>query len=174
MLFCKFCQDFSVQTDFCGFQHANETGVGKAEFPNGGIDLQVPEIPEAALLGAAVTEGVDASFQHGWASKTDLALASPLVTLYALQEILAALYMLCPTFDSWHRLKVIRETGLYSAAQCFWHGYVRALHAGNVSAFPGIKMVLAGFPLGDFTGAGDLYALHERFVGLHRHTGWGK
>jgi hypothetical protein len=169
MVFCKICKYLAIQAYVCFLEHINEAGVGETESANCGVDLQVPEVPEAALLCAAVTEGVHASFQHGWASKTDLALAAPLVALHALQEILAALYMLCPTFDSWHRLKAIRKRSFDDSSQGFGHGNIRALSARGVTAFAGVKVALTSFTLNGLAGARNGDALCKGFVCLHCH-----
>ena len=112
MVLCKISQDFAVNSYIGLLEKINESGVGETKFADGGVDLQVPEVPEGALLSSAVAEGVGTSFQHGWPCKTDLALSAPFVAFYALQEILAALNMLCTSFDSWHRLKTVRERSL--------------------------------------------------------------
>ncbi len=69
---------------------------------NCGVDLNRPKSSESALLSTAVAEGVDTGFKHGRTSETDLALTTPLVTLYSGKEVLATFDVLGTSFNSWH------------------------------------------------------------------------
>lgn len=169
LLFSEHGQNLAIQTNVRLLQKIDKAGIGQAIFTNRGIDLNRPQVAEGALLGAAITEGVGASFEHGWAGKADFALAAPLVAFYALQEILAALYMLCTTFYSRHSLGAIRQCFLEGLAQSRGHGHVGSLVASGVPRFARIEVILAGFALEDLARRGDFYSLGSSFVSLHCH-----
>ncbi len=160
MLFCQLRQHFAVDGDVGCFQEGDKAGVGQAKLANCGVDLDRPQVTERALLGATIAEGVDASFEHGRACKTDLALSSPLVAFYACKKILAAFCVLCTSFDAWHiRLgKVIGKHRLQCAANGDAKGDVGALVACGVARFAGIEVALPRFSLEHLAGSCDTNA----------------
>ena len=51
-------EDFAVEGDFGGFEAFHEAAIGGAGGASGGVDTNLPQRAEVALLGAAVAEGV--------------------------------------------------------------------------------------------------------------------
>lgn len=92
------------------------------------IDIRCPKTTEIALFTATVYVCVHSSFQEGWASKTDLCIASPLVPLYFRKETVTALYMLCTSFYAWHIL-VIWEKKPDRLNHFLWHSDIATLIA---------------------------------------------
>src|SRR5687767_11029115 len=76
-------EHLAVDSDVLRLQHADEAAVAQTKHAHGSVDLEVPQVAERALLGAAVAEGVHASLEHGRAGEADLALAAPAVALHA-------------------------------------------------------------------------------------------
>ncbi|MDQ5952765.1 MAG: hypothetical protein QG626_895 [Patescibacteria group bacterium] len=99
-------QNLTIQADICFLEHVNKARIAESVGTYSGVDLERPEAAEVALLGATIAESVLTGLQHGWAGKTNLALAAPFEALNALQEVLAALNVLCTAFYSWHTLGV--------------------------------------------------------------------
>jgi len=61
-------------------------------------------------------------------------------------------------------LLAVRQQYLDILVVSFSHFYVTSLVAYSISGFPGIKMILAGFPLDDLVAFTNLEALRCRFV----------
>lgn len=169
LLFSNLGQDFAVQGYVSLFEHVNKARIAETVFTHSGIDLQCPQVAESALLGAAVAESVLTGLEHGWASETNLALATPLEAFNALQETLAALYMLCTSFYAWHKLFAIRHQGLNGLGQSLGEANVGTLIASDIAGFTGIEVILASLTLRDFASAGNFYPFGGCFMCLHCH-----
>lgn len=102
MLFCNLSKNLAVDCDVGHLEHVDEPGVAQAEFMNCSVDLDGPKGTEGALLGTAVAECVHTSLEHSRTSETNLALATPLIALYASEQVLSAFCMLGTSFDAWH------------------------------------------------------------------------
>ncbi len=139
---------------------------------NCGVNLYRPKGSECALLGAAVAECVHTSLEHSRASKTNLALTAPLEALYASEQVLSALNMLCTSFYAWHNGKlgeIVRHHRFKCATDGNTEGNVGSLISGSVTRFTGIEVALASFSLDNSSASCDTNAFCHRFVSLHCH-----
>ncbi len=124
---CKDCwvffgqlgKDLAVNTDVRDLQHVDEPRVGKAKFVHGGVDLDRPQVAERALLGTAVAEGIHASLEHRWASKTNLTLTAPLEAFHAGEQIFTSFDVLSTSFYAWHIRSNYMEASLSGRDECW-------------------------------------------------------
>src|SRR5204863_4360518 len=58
-------KNLAVERAFGGFEAFHEAAVGQAGGADGGVDADLPEVTESALLGAAIAVGVLAAVVDG-------------------------------------------------------------------------------------------------------------
>jgi len=95
-------ENFAIKFDAIFFQQAHEVTVGKTEWPDGSIDFHLPQCSRAALLLAAMAEGVRASVKQGSFRLAFLLASAEAVTLNLFKDAPAMFRGDCPSFNSWH------------------------------------------------------------------------
>src|SRR5690606_27374205 len=120
----------AVEGDAGLLEAVHEAAVRQAVRADRGVQADLPEAAEAALLVAAVAVGVLAGLEARDDRELDLGLAAPHHPLGLREDVAAALHVMSTAFDARHRLGV-RHERLNGAVVGLRKGHVAALLASD-------------------------------------------
>ena len=162
-------ENLAVELDVGLVDFVHESGVVHAGGSGGGADAELPESAHGALLVAPVAVGVLVGLDRGGLRLLDLALAAPHEALGAGQQCLSTFEMSFSALYTRHMSFLSLNLGqtLDVLGESLRHLPVLSLHAGNLSRFPTVEVILASSAFQDLTGLGDFKSFCDCFVRFH-------